>query len=885
MRWLEELRMRFRMLFFRGREAARLDAELRFHLEQQVAENLAAGMSPQVAKTAALRAFGSPGILREDARDSWSWNGLETAWRSVRLGIRTLARTPGFALTTILVIGIGVGANVALFTIVRSVLLRPLPFREPDKLVRLYEHSADDNFPHNWSSGGVFAAWKEESRSFADLALASHSEEYNLSSSGGQLPENVRAAEGSWNLFPTLGVEPALGRGFAPEEDAPSGNATVILSWGLWKRRFAGDPGILNQTIRLDAKPYTVIGIMPAWFAYPDQSAQLWTSIYHEQPPDDIRSLGAHNFVAIGRLKPGVTAAQAESELTVITKRLHDEHPENPFISKAAHARPLLEDVVGDVQAPLYLLLAATGCVLLIACLNVANLLIARGAARRRELAVRIALGGSRARLLAGHLTESLLLSAAGGAVGILLAGAAVEWFVGTRGDMSRVEAIHSDGVVALFAVGLIFFCAAFAGLISSLSIKDGQILAALRESSRAHSAGPGRAILRRWLLSLEVGLTVVLLVGAGLLLKSYQRLRAAELGCITHNVLSMHLCIPEAKYVHAEDRLNFYQSLLERVRALPGVEAAGVGRVMPGGGYGGDTGFAIAEHPPLPPGQSQYAPNRWADAGYFATLGIPLLRGQFFDPRQKPGGPRQVMISDLFARRYFPNEDPIGKHLITWGRRTFEITGVVGDTRFRIAQPPQPTMYFPLHALDFIEVPNTVVLAVRSPVDVTRLALPIQGAIQQLDGELPVSDVMTMDQAIGKFTLDASFDAALLSAFAVLSLVLAAVGLFGVASYTVSQRSAELGIRLALGAQRETVLRLVLVDGLRPALFGLGFGVVASFAASGIIRSLLYGTTPTDPLVLVSVVATLLLVAAAACALPAWRASRLDPVQALRTE
>ena len=885
MRWLEQLGMRARMALHRRREFERLDAEFRFHLEQQIAENVAAGMSAEEARAAALRAFGNPALLRETTRDTWSWRAWEAAWRSLRLGVRTRARTAGFALITILVMAIGIGANVALFTVVRSVLLRPLPFRDPERLVRLYEHSADDKFPHNSSAAGIFAAWKDESRNFSDLALSSNGEEYNLSGAAGQLPEKMRAASCSWNLFPTLGVAPARGRGFTAQDDAPSANATVVLSWGLWKRRFGGDPAILNQPIRLDAKPYTVIGIMPAWFAYPDQSVQLWTPIYHEQPAEEMKALDNHEFVAIGRLKPGATAAEAEAELTVITRRLHDAHLDDPFISKAAHARPLLEDVVGDVEAPLYLLLAATGCVLLIACLNVANLLIARAAARRRELALRIALGSSRGRLLAEHLTESFLLAAAGGAAGILLAYAAVEWFIETRQDMTRAEAIHPDAVVAAFAAALIFICAAFAGLISSLSIQDDRILASLQETSRAHSAGPGRARLRKTLLSLQVGLTLVLLVGAGLLLESYQRLRGADLGCITQNVLTMRMSLPEAKYQHPAERLTFYQSLLERVRALPGVEAAGLVRVVPAAGYGGDSGFAIAEHPPLPLGQDQYAIVRWADTGYFAALGIPLLRGRIFDPGERPGGPLQLVVSDSFARQYLPGEDPAGKHLLTMGRRSFEITGVVGDTRFDVAKPAQPIMYFPIYALENAGVPNSVTLVVRSARDVTQFALPVQRLVQQLDPELPVADVMTMEQLIGKSTLDASFDATLLSSFAVLSLVLAAVGLFGVASYMVAQRTTEFGIRLALGAQRETVLRLVLLDGLRPAFFGLALGVAGSVAAAGLIRSLLYGISPADPLVFVSVAATLLVVAAAACALPAWRASRVDPIQALRAE
>jgi predicted permease len=390
---------------------------------------------------------------------------------------------------------------------------------------------------------------------------------------------------------------------------------------------------------------------------------------------------------------------------------------------------------------------------------------------------------------------------------------------------------------------------------------------------------------LRKWLLSLEVGLTVVLLIGAGLLLKSYQRLRASDLGCVTNNVLTMHLSLPEAEYSQAAQRVDFFETLLDRVRSMPGVQAAGLVRSVPGQGHGGDSGFAVAEHPPLAMGQSQYAIVRWADPGYFAALGIPLLRGQTFDGSHRPDGANQVIISDSFARQYFPDEDPIGRHLLTIGHQSYKVVGVVGDTRFLISRPVQAIMYFPLYAPLYEGVPTTATLAVRSTGDVNLLALPIQQVVQQLDPGLPVSDILTMDQLIGKSTLDASFDATLLLAFAVLSLVLAAVGLFGVLSYIVAQRTSEIGIRIALGAQRSSVLSFVLLDGLRPALIGLTFGVASSFVAGRLIRSMLYETNPLDTAVFVSVVATLLLVAAAACLVPAWRASRLDPMVALRAE
>jgi predicted permease len=881
MRWLEKTRMCLHMFLHRGQEAQRLDAELRFHLEQQIAENIAVGMSPDEARCAALRTFGNPTLLREQARDTWSWNRVELILQNMRIAFRTLVRTPGFAFVSIFIMAIGIGANVSLFTVVRSVLLKPLPFKEPTRLIRLYEHSTDDKFPYNTVAGGIFAAWKDQSHSFSDLAILSSFEEYNMSGAGGQLPEKVRAAMCSWNLLPTLGAEPTLGRGFTATDDKPSADATVILSWGLWNRRFGGDPAVLNQTIRLDAKPYTVIGVMPSGFTYPEQSVQLWTPIYHEQSVEQMQALDTHMFVAIGRLKPEVTETQGRAELSLIVRRLHDQHLDNPFVSKAVNTRPLLEDMVGDIQTPLYVLLAATGCVLLIACLNVANLLVARAATRRRELAIRTALGSSRLRLLGEQLTESFILSAAGGALGLVLAYAVIQWLVSTRQDMSRAESIHIDSVVVAFTLGLILLCAVFAGLISSVSASGHNILSSLQESSRSHSGGHARANLRRLLLSLEVGLTVVLLITAGLLLKSYQRLRSSNLGCTTNNVLTMSFNLPGAEYVRPLQRVSFFETLLAQVRKLPGVQAAGLVTAVPGQGYYGDAGFAIAEHPPQPIGHGQYAIFRWADPDYFAALGVPFLRGQSFDRSQRLGRAMKVIVSDSFVRQYFPGEDPIDKHLVTLGHKAYEIIGVVGDTRFLIAEPAQPTMYFPLYS----GTESGATLAVHSARDVTRLALPIQRIVQQLDPELPLSNILTMDQLIGKSTVDASFDATLLSAFAGLSLILAAVGLFGVLSYIVAQRTTEIGIRIALGAQREAVLRLVLFDGLRPAFVGLALGVAGSVAAAQLIQSLLYGISPFDLPVFATVIAALLLVAAAACAFPAWRASRLDPMVALRAE
>ncbi|MGO9339863.1 MAG: ADOP family duplicated permease [Terracidiphilus sp.] len=886
MRWLARLRMRIQMLFGRDKAAARLDEELRDHLERQIAENIAAGMGAEEARFAALRTFGNPALLREQARSTWSWNWLETLLRDLRYGVRTLGRTPGFAAIAILVMALGIGANVALVTIVRSVLLKPLPFKDPDRLTRLYEQSTDGTFPYNDSAGGVFAEWKKQSHSFVDMAMLGYAQ-YNLPGSGGQLPETARAAVFTWNMLPTLGVEPALGRNFTADDDKHGANPTVLLSWGLWKRRFGGSASILNQTVMLDNKSYTVIGIMPSWFAYPDQKVQLWTPLYHENPSQTTGALDDHEFTAIGRLRPGITAAQALAELSLITRTIHNQHLDNPFVSKDANIRPLLESIVGPMRAPLYMLLAATACLLLIACLNVANLMVARSAARQKEHAIRAAMGGRRWDLLRQRLIESLLLAGAGGALGLLLAWGGLAWFVSARQDLTRVEVIHIDGVVALFACGLVALCALFAGLISSPSAKQNGLVSALQESSRAHSSGRKRARLREALLIVELGLTVMLLIGAGLLLESYAKLRGQDLGCMTMNVLKMDFTLPEARYSQPAC-VTFFRSLLARVRNSPGIEAAGlVFPVVPGDGYGGDSGFTIAGRPPAPAGTTLDAIHRWTDPGYFAAIGIPILRGRTFDENPQTH-PDEVIVSDAFARKFFPGEDPIGQHLNTMGHKPHEIVGIVGDTRTSAGDPPEPMMYFSLYMADWLyssDYVNGASLVIRSRGDATQLPMPTQRIFQQMDRDLPVSDVLTMNQVMGRNNLDASFDALLLTVFAGVSLVLAAVGLFGVLSYVVAQRTSEIGIRIALGAQREQVLRKMLMDGLRPALLGLGLGLAASVAAVQQVQAMLYGTEPLDATVFAGVAATLLLVAGAACLVPAWRASRLDPMRALRAE
>ncbi len=877
---------KLRTLFRKNRAEQEMDEELRFHLEKQIEQNIAHGMSEEEARYAAMREFGNVGALKEECRDSWGARLLHELAQDVRYGLRQLRRNPGFTIVAVLTLALGIGATTALFTVVRSVLLRPLPFKDPGRLVEVYEQSSLGNLPYGYVAAGVYTEWKKQNTGFSSLALLRPWGQANFTGPGGELPETVQTAAVTWNLFPALGVAPALGRGFTAEDDQLSANRTAILSWGFWKRRFGGDPSILGRTINLNAHPNTVIGVMPEWFNYPNPSAQIWTPLFNGISRHEAQAIDLHDFTAVGRLKPGVTEKEATAQLSVIVRRLHDEHLDDPYVSMAANSRPLLDAMVGEVRTPLFVLLAATFCLLLIAVLNVTGLLVARGATRRREMAIRSALGCSRRRLLAQHLTENVLLAAAGGAAGLMIADALLRWFIAARPDMSRVDAIHLDPWVAGFVVIMIFGCALFACIASSPSAGAAGALAALHESSRSQSAGHLRARLRKTLLTLEVSLTVILLVGAGLLLRSYQRLRSADLGCITKNVLTMGINLPPGKYAENIQRVNFFKALIGNVRALPGVRSAGLVLLVPGQGYGGDNGFTIAEHPPLPQGEGQTAIVRWADPGYFAALGIPFLRGHTFDADQQLDKASEAVVSRSFVRTYFHGEDPIGKHIVFMGTRPFKIVGVVGDTRYLPSKPPQPMMYFPIYGVIFRgRTPNMATLAVRSQRDVTSLALPIQQIVQRLDPQLAVSDILTMNQVIGKSTLDASFDATLMLAFAVLSLTLAAVGLFGVVSYMVNQRTREIGLRMALGAQKGDVLRMVVGQGLRLTLIGVAIGIAGALGLTRFLSSLLYGVKPTDPLTFIAVSLVLIAVALLACYIPARRAAKVDPMVALRYE
>ncbi|MGA8149534.1 MAG: ABC transporter permease [Terriglobales bacterium] len=887
MRWFEKFRLSLMMLLRRRVATARLNDELEFHLQEQTAENIARGLSPSEARFAALRAFGNPTLVREEATSYWSWSWLEKFARDVRYGARTLTRSPGFTLIAILVIALGIGATTSLFTIVRAVLLSPLPFHDPEKLVMVYEHfrqaTGGDGF--NVVSAGDFRDWQEKTHGFQDMA-AWRTYGFDLTGEHAELPEVVEAAAGSWNLFSVLGTQPALGRTFSPEEDVLGGNHVVMLTWSLFQRRFGGDPSVLGRQIQLDSVPYVIIGVLPRWFAYPDTDAQLWVPYASTFTPQEFDAHDNHQSHVVARLKPGVSAAAATSEVGALQYQIHLANPTKP-VAEEARYRPMLADLVREVKTPLIVLMCAVVCMLLIACLNVSNLLVARGAARRKEVAVRRALGGGRLALVREQMTESLLICFAGGAIGVLLSLVATRWLASQWQDLPRADAIHVDTLVFAFALGLVLITAVLAGLIPAISSTGEGVFAALQEGSRSVGGGTSRAILRKTLLTVEIALTVTLLVSAGLLFKSFLRLRTADLGCAMDHVLTMKYGLPEKQYDTREKIITFHESVLQRVKGLPGVRAAALVSTVPGDGWEGDDVFTIPERPSNS-FQLQYdALIRTVDPGYFTALQIPLLQGRFFTDQERLTRDHYVVISKKFADQFFSGDNPIGKHILVARmdrNESYEIIGVVGDTLWSVTDPTKATMYFPILS-GIPDQTSSATIVVRTTGDPLSLSIPIQQQIAALDPALPVYDILTIDQIVGRTTTSQSFSATLVLAFAALSLLLAAIGLYGVLSYLVTQRIREIGIRIALGAQPSQVLQLVLLDALRPVFIGLLIGLAGGAAAGALIRSILYGTSPFDPAVFAAMVGCLLITAAASCALPAIRALRMDPMLALRNE
>ena len=869
---------------------ADLERELLSDLELEEEEQRERGLSAEEARSAARRAFGNTTLIREQTRAAWSRVWLEQLVRDVKYGTRTLLRSPEFAIVSVLVMALGIGATTALFTMVRAVLLRPLPFHDSGKLVMLYEHyrqnKGGDGF--NAVAPGDYRDWRSQTHGFEDMAAMRG---YGGIFSGvhSELPEVAQSAGGSANLFPLLGVAPAFGRLFTEAEDQPKGEPVVLLTWSLFQRRFAGDPGIIGKQIHLDTIPTTVIGVLPSWFTYPDARIQYWMPYAQTFSESDYGIHDGHQSEVVARLKPDVSVEAATHEVSAVQYRIHLANASKP-VAEEVWSRPMIDDLVRGVRTQLLVLLCAVGCMLLIACLNLSNLLVARAAAHRKEVAIRGSLGGSRLTLIREQMTESLLICVAGGGLGLLLSLASTHWLAANWRNLPRADSVHVDGWVFTFAAGLVVITGLLAGLVPAISSTGKGLLTALQESSRSSgslSGSASRARLRKTMLTVEIALTVMLLVSAGLLFKSFMRLRMADLGCRIDHVMTMKFGLPEIQYDTRDKVMLFHQSLLERVRRLPGVRGAALASAAPGSGPQGDRVFTILERP-APSYSLQYdAMTLTADPQYFSVMQIPLLRGRVFTEHERLDNAHYVIVSKQFVDQFFPGDDPIGKHVRSgWDAdvENYEIIGEVGDTVYDVTKPVEATMYFPVLS----GIPNRTseaTIVAWTSVDPLAMSTPIQQQISALEPELPVYNALTMDQILGKTTASQGFAANLIMAFAALSLFLAAVGMYGVLSYLVTQRVSEIGIRIALGAQREQILCLILFDGLRPALLGLILGLTASAGATQLIRSMLYGTEPSDPAVIGAVILTLLLIALIACIFPAWRASRLDPMQALRTE
>jgi predicted permease len=820
---------------------ADLERELQSDLELEAEEQQERGLSPEEARYSALRSLGNPTLIREQTRAVWSWSMLENLSRDLKIGARTLLRSPGFSIIAILVMALCIGATTSLFTVMRSVLLRPLPFRDPDRLVMIYEHFRDpaknaQQFNYNSVAPADFYDWRAQTHGFEDMA-AWRWWQYNLTGEHGELPELVSARGGSWNLFPLLGVQAAIGRTFTESEDRSDGTA-VMLTWSIFEQRFGGDASVVGKQIHLDGKPYTVVGVLPRWFTYPDAKVQIWVPYKSGMSPELLGYHDHHFSYVVARLRPEVSLANALSQVGAVQYRLHMQYLNDP-VAEDVVSRTLSQDLAKDVTKPLVVLLAAVACMLLIGCLNVANLLVARSAARQKEIAIRSALGAQRATLIRTQLMESLLVSVTGGAAGVLLSLAATQWLVTTWKDLPSAQSIHVDGVVMMFACGLVFATALLAGLMPAISSTGKRAIAALQASARSGEGSRARTALRKSLLTVEIAVTVVLLISAGLLLKSFWRLRTTDVGCVTDNVLNISYSLPAKKYDTPEKANAFNEGLLERVRTMPGVRAAGLGFLVPGAGPMGDDAFTIREHPPIPPGQElPVALYARADPGFFTALEIPLLNGRFFTNEDRAGHPETIIVSRQLAQQYFPGENPLGKHLHVGavGNANYEIVGIVADTLYQVGKPSEATIYFPVLGGN----PLGATLVVRTSSDPLALSVPVQKQIAALDPEMPVHDVFTLRQIIEQSLGNANLSASLVLAFAILSLMLASVGLYGVLSYLTTQRTGEIGIRIALGAQRDQVMRLMLDDGMRPALYGLALGLATSAGAVRIVQSML---------------------------------------------
>ena len=870
----------WRNVFHKDRVDQEFTEEIQAYLDMLTETKIREGLTPREARRNALVELGGVEQVHEKVREIRMGQFIETAWRDVRLGVRALVHSPIFSVVTVLSLALGIGANTAIFSVVNGLLLRPLPFPESERIVDVWHTPPQQSFPglDRFSvSPANYFDWKAQSSVFEQMAVYGYTG-LSLSTSNDPLP--LIGATVSSDFFSVLRTNAMQGRTFTPDEEQPGRDQVAVIGHALWQRAFGANPNIIGQTLTLNSRSFTVVGIMPAGFEFP-READLWVPLAWDEKERQIRSI--HDYLVIARLKQNVSQEQAQAEMNTISSRLEQQYPEDNK-GWGAVVIPLREDIVGDIRPALLVLFCAVGFVLLIACANVANLMLARGANRQREIAVRIALGAGRARLIRQLLTESVLLAVSGGLLGLLLAvwGSRMLVQLGglpNSGDIGIDTWALGFTLLVSFGVGIII------GIVPALQLTRTNLSDTLKQGSGRTGGSAIKQHTRKALVISEVALSLVLLIGAGLMIRSFWKLQNVNPGFYTGNALTMSVALTPIRYSEPHQQLGFLDRALEQIRAVPGVVSVGATTTIPLGGSGSTQPFSIEGRPAGAVAEQPMAQTRYITSDYFRAIGIPLRQGRFFSDHDRDNSVQVIIISEAMARRFWPGENPIGKRLtpsfhLEQGAR--EIVGVVGDVKASGLDVDSAAMMY----LPYKQSPRPYMsFVVRTASNPENLVQPVSAAIYSIDKEQALTEIQTMDQVLTESLSGRRFNMTLLLTFAGVALLLAAVGVYGVMNYTVTLRRRELGIRMALGAGRMDVLRLVLRQGLTLTLIGVAAGLISAYALTRLMASLLYGVTATDYLTFASVSAVLIAVGVAASYVPARRATKVNPTIALRTE